>query len=78
MKVLKEVGSVVLLILLVTWYVGLGYVMVNYVNEINKIDSCKNLAPWEGGVIKTYGLFKLAIIGFLMFFGVFTIISSLM
>lgn len=78
MKIYKELGITMLMIIMVTWYVLLAYVMVNYVDEINKIGHCKRLAPKEGGVIKAYGIFKLTVIGFLMFFGVFSVLSSYM
>ena len=44
MKIYRELALTMLLIIMVTWYVLLAYVMVNYVNEINKIDRCKRLA----------------------------------
>lgn len=78
MKIYQELGLTMLLIIMVTWYVLLGYVMVNYVNEINKIDRCKKLAPNEGNVIRTFGIFRLSVIGFLIFFGVFSVLSSYM
>ena len=76
MKIYKELGLTMLMIIMVTWYVLLAYVMVNYVNEINKIDRCKNLASNEGTVIKAYGIYKLSVIGFLVFFGIYSVLSS--
>ena len=78
MKIYKELGLTMLLIIMVTWYVLLAYVMVNYVNEINKIDRCKRIASREGNVIKAFGIFKLSVICFLIFFGVFSVLSSYM
>ena len=53
MKIYKELAITMLLIIMVTWYVLLAYVMVNYVNEINKIDRCKRLASREGSCYKS-------------------------
>ena len=47
-------------------------------NEINKLDRCKRIASREGTVIKAYGIFKLSVIGFLIFFGIFSVLSSYM
>lgn len=76
MKIYRELALTMLLIIMVTWYVLLAYVMVNYVNEINKIDRCKRLAYREGSVIKAYGIFKLSVTCFLIFFGIFSVLSS--
>mgnify|MGYP001418334196 CR=1 FL=1 len=78
MKLVRELVFVGLLIFVITWNVLLAYLMVNYVNEVNKIGHCSTLAPDEGNVIQLFGSFKLVVLILMLFMGVLSIFASLM
>ena len=77
MNVARELGMMILMILMVSWYVLLSYVMVDYVNAINKTETCSHLATTEGNIIKTYGMFRLFVMGFLLFFGILSVLYTI-
>ena len=74
----KDIVFIILLIFVISWNVVLSYLMVNYVNEINEVQHCSTLAPFEGNVIQSFGAFRLATYVFVLCMGIFTIIMNLM
>ena len=78
MKIVKDLVFIGLLIFVITWNVLLAYFMVNYVNEINKVEHCSGLAPNEGNIIQIFGSFKLVVLVFMLVMGSLSIIMNLM
>ena len=78
MKLAKDLVFIGLLIFVISWNVLLAYYMVNYVNEINKVEHCSGLSPTEGNIIQIFGSFKLVILIFMLVMGVLSIIMNLM
>ena len=77
MKLYRDLIFIVLIIFLVSWNVLLGYYMVNYVNEINKVNQCRSLAVNEGNIIQIFGSLCLLLISLLLLQGFFSILLNL-
>lgn len=78
MNLQRELLFVFLIVIVVTWNVALGYYMVNYVNEINKVNQCRSLAVSEGNIIQVFGSLRLLIISLLIIQGFFSIMVNLL
>ncbi len=77
MNLQRELLFVFLIVIVITWNVALGYYMVNYVNEINKVNECRSLAVSEGNIIQVFGSLRLLLISLLLLQGFFSIIVNL-
>lgn len=77
MNLQRELLFVFLIVIVITWNVALGYYMVNYVNEINKVNECRSLAVSEGNIIQVFGSLRLLLISLLLIQGFFSIIVNL-
>lgn len=78
MNLQRELLFVFLIIIVITWNVALGYYMVNYVNEINKINECRSLAVSEGNIIQVFGSLRLLLITLLLIQGFLSIMVNLL
>ena len=78
MKLQRDLLFLLMIIIVVSWNVLLGYYMVNYVNEINKINQCRSLAVNEGNIIQIFGSLRLLLISLLLLQGFFSIMLNLM
>ena len=78
MNLQRELLFVFLIVIVITWNVALGYYMVNYVNEINKINQCRSLAVSEGNIIQVFGSLRLLLISLLIIQGFFSIMVNLL
>ena len=77
MNLQREILFIFIIIFVITWNVALGYYMVNYVQEINKINECRSLAVSEGNIIQVFGSLRLLIISLLIIQGFFSIMVNL-
>lgn len=77
MNLQRELLFVFLIVIVITWNVALGYYMVNYVNEINKVNECRSLAVSEGNIIQVFGSLRLLLISLLLIQGFFSIMVNL-
>ena len=77
MKLQRDLIFLLLIIILVSWNVLLGYYMVNYVQEINKVNECRSLAVNEGNIIQIFGSLRLLLISLLLIQGFLSILLNL-
>ena len=64
-----SIGNSLYLLLIVfstTFYVFIAYSMYSYVNDINKVNECKNILPFQKKLIWTVGLFRLVVMGIVL------------
>jgi len=74
---INDIGFVLMLIVVVSYYTILAYTMVDYVTEINKIPQCSALASTEGNIIQAYGSVNLVVWGMLFLMMIGTMLHNL-
>jgi len=78
MKLAKDILFLLVLIALISWNVILAYLMITYVNSIEDVNGCRDLARTEGTLIQSFGMFKMAIYCVILAMGLLTAVFNIM
>ena len=66
-KDIKSYSLFFLTILVLAFYGYITYSMFTYINDVNKVDECKNILPFHKNLIWYLGFFRFSVICVVIF-----------